>query len=108
MSGGDDWKPGDLALCVNRGEIDCPHGIIFCGGGVPPVGSVSTVSKFGTVRSIETDRSQATCGCGCLLFSDGTSGLSLRFRKIHPHTPDEQDEITIRLLNSAPVKEPVA
>ncbi|WP_390549829.1 hypothetical protein [Qipengyuania sp. MTN3-11] len=38
---------------------------------------------------------------------DGTSSGASRFRKIRPHTPDEEDRETIALLNGAPVKQPV-
>lgn len=83
----DDWKPGDLALCVK-------------GGVVSRVGQIYTVDNVEMLGSL------------CLWFvGQDYSGLlpsfAKNFRKIRPHTPDEQDAETIRLLTGAPVKEPI-
>lgn len=94
MSGGEDWAPGDLALCVNSeprayarkplrsGAIYTVSNVHVCAGvGLELVG-VKSVALYGFDAS--------------------------RFRKIRPHNPDAEDAETIRLLNGAPVREPVA
>ena len=98
----DDWKPGDLALCVR-------------GARRTRAGGVYTVYRVAGVG--------AMCGCGhpleqhfgvCLWFEGvGTPDASgcepwasaSRFRKIRPHTPDAEDAEVIALLNGAGVKE---
>lgn len=78
----DDWKPGDLALCV-LSERD-----------YLPAGSIHTVR---TVMRSETGRLGLT-------FEDveppaGKRGfLAIRFRKINPLTDDERDETWRDLL----------
>ena len=88
----EDWKPGDLALCIKIG--DWIHVISRKIGRGPRAGNVlrvrNVVSREGTTW----------------LFLDGWPGNKMsdaygsrRFRKINPHTPDAEDEETIRLLN---------
>lgn len=98
-----DWQPGDLALCIKsnwRVAVDNGHddrgfrprrgGIyqvhqVFVGGGwlsTWPPGVVGLVF-----------RDAPMCGFNA-------SG----FRKIRPHAPDEEDEITIRLLTGEPAR----
>jgi len=103
----DDWQAGDLALCVRGGRIVCPSHPrrgIHTGKNAPPVGAVKTIAYVGNT----VFPSGVVCRCGQLSFSDGTYSVATRFCKIRPHTPDAEDAETIRLLNSAPVKEPVA
>lgn len=89
-----DWKPGDLALCVNTGltpEGFAPENI--------------TVGQVYTVYAVGIDPA-GRFG----LFLDETEGgkesnggfLAWRFRKINPHTPDAEDRETIELLNRKP------
>lgn len=98
MSGGDDWKPGDLALCVTSRPCQC------CGcpaetvsGRVYTVESLYLFREYGVILVLE--------GVGA---AEGhlRGSAAYRFRKIRPHTPDEEDRATIRLLNGAPVREP--
>lgn len=96
MSGGDqNWQVGDLALCVNDGPVGhywVHSGIIRCGG----------IYKV-ELPFVDHD------GDHCLLLEQHHSGnlsggwLSCRFRKIDPHTADEEDAETIRLLTGQPV-----
>lgn len=84
----DDWKPGDLALCVRSGT--------------------SIRAGFvGVVTRVEV----TPIGTGLWLSgicSDALTGgyHAWRFRKIRPHTPDEEDAETIRLLTGKPVRAP--
>lgn len=99
MSGGDDWQPGDLALCVALPNGHFPNPGHF---GVVP-GGVYTVSKvrnavWGVALDFEEDWEA----------NDEDAFNATYFRKIRPHVPDEEDAETIRLLTGTPVKEPVA
>jgi hypothetical protein len=90
----DDWQPGDLALCVNASP--CPEfGDTGLSGGI-----------IYSVREVLNDH-----GGSSALYGKGDVALRVvgvlhwfpfdakRFRKIRPHTPDEEDRETIRLLN---------
>lgn len=101
-----DWKPGDLALCVD--DAQCP---IYPGteggirkGGVYHVEIVRVVADFAGRECVGLGLDR----CNPVHPASGKVGLhnAIRFRKIRPHTPDEQDAETIRLLTGAPVKEP--
>ena len=102
---GDDWQPGDLALCIKLGPWRrmSSDGTVAKGEG-PPAGRVLEV------RSVLP----GACCSIALKFSDwpdanvrGWAGYDAkRFRKIRPHQPDEEDAETIRLLNGAPVRQP--
>lgn len=99
----DDWKPGDLALCVRGGEItDCDCGGCHAAGWRAGETLVVTAVGYGPAFG------HTICHHPALRLSGGRNGLARRFRKIHPHTPDAEDAETIRLLNGAPVKEPVS
>jgi hypothetical protein len=89
---GDDWKPGDLALCV-RG---CPVGLDDTKpGAIYTVGHVTSALDYsGRVLYLKEAPHR------------GSGSRDYRFRKIHPHTPDEQDAETIRLLNGVPTPAP--
>lgn len=92
----DDWRPGDLALCVK----DRWSGVLtrrqMPEGFGPRAGGVYTV-----VRVVIDPR-----GMTALVFEHWSYTFAARcFRKINPHTPDAEDEETIRLLNGAPAEE---
>lgn len=97
----DDWKPGDLALCVNANWLEDSHGISF-GDHLRP-GAIYTVARVGLNEAERLALWLIEVPC-----EPEWGKRAIRFRKIKPHTPDEEDRETIRLLNSAPVKEPVA
>ena len=88
----EDWKPGDLALCIKIG--DWIHVKSRKIGKGPRAGNVLRV------------RNVVSRGGVTWLFLDGWPGNKIydafaarRFCKINPHTPDAEDEETIRLLN---------
>ena len=100
----DDWQVNDLAICVQAGRIECLGGLcVHTGRTSPPKGAIRVVNAI----TVAIDRGGFPMMCGCLVlhFSDGSSGLSSRFRKIRPHEADEQDRETIALLTA---REPVA
>lgn len=92
----DEWQPGDLALCVRND----PQGVIRKGG-------IYTVEK---VRIGTEGRCNGVLGLKLAgVYAPGTTWgfyAAFGFRKIRPHTPDEEDRETIRLLNGQPVSEP--
>lgn len=93
MSDSDDWRVGDLALCLRRE----PWSISGAKG--PRCGQIFTV------EAVEYD---LTGGKGLILKDCPSKGYhggwrACNFRKIRPHTPDAEDLETIELLNSAPV-----
>lgn len=98
----ENWQPGDLALCVRGGgpewvghfwennadyELRC--------------GAIYRVRWVGLTEDIESSFE------GLKFEGLDWGWLSDRFRKIHPHTPDEEDAETIALLNgkNVPVRE---
>lgn len=92
----DDWKPGDLALCVRGGKDPSSDIPSAQPGRIYTVANVTNCGPFGIGLGFrELPDSQ-----------DWAYGAE-DFRKIRPHTPDEQDAETIRLLNGAPAKEPI-
>lgn len=98
----DDWKPGDLALCVKQGRWRSTLTGRYRRCSMR-AGQVHTVRRFGMCPMSGV----ATLWLEGFLGERGADGFAaVRFRKIRPHTPDEQDEETIRLLTGAPVKEP--
>lgn len=94
---GDDWAPGDLALCVRKEGR----------------GRFLVVGRVYTVLALNTSY-LASHGLGLVLAEERRNepqkvGFVARyFRKIRPHTPDEEDAETIRLLQGKPVREPVS
>lgn len=96
----EDWQAGDLALCV----ADELPGFGFC-----------TLVVIGRVYVVE----EVYVGVGgkhegvLALVLKGNKGRNYPglhhalFRKLRDHTPDAEDEETIRLLNRQPVGEPV-
>ena len=97
MSGGDqNWQVGDLALCVYDGPWGSSHHARRVDAECPKKGSVNAV------------RALALCPRGdlALQFVEYPSDVAFdarAFRKIAPHTPDEEDAETIRLLTGQPV-----
>lgn len=92
----DDWKPGDLALCVNSDPVSGTVWVFGCDlkrGGIYTVSRVwqTTRGAVLTVNEVE-----------CTTISGGFGVY--RFRKINPHTPDAEDRETIELLNRKPVE----
>lgn len=94
----DDWKPGDLGVCVD--DSPCPvypdsNGGIKLHGFYNIIEVRSLQDKFGRWEvGLRLDRHNPVHP------RTGATGFhnACRLRKIHPHTPDEQDEETIRLL----------
>ena len=96
----DDWQAGDLALCVMDGEntrkgqvftVEAVQGPVHYrpGWGLPGGEAIALVFK-------EVRHPRNSFG----------RYISLRFRKIRPHTPDAEDAETIALLTGQPAKEP--
>jgi hypothetical protein len=92
----DDWKPGDLALCVRSGIIRrhrLSRKVVSRGVGL----------KAGAIYSVESVVQRDRDGDLVLFLheidhSDGWGRLASRFRKINPLTDEERDEF-IRELN---------
>lgn len=89
----DDWKPGDLALCVDDSPSDHDYNL-------RPLRR----NAYYIVEGLYAG------GWGLHLFGipepEGapTGWLSDRFRKISPHTPDAEDAETITLLTGKPAQ----
>jgi len=81
----EDWKPGDLAVCVNRRTIICDK---FAHTG----GNCAALTGPAEVVSVEVK----SCGCIRLRFA-ASSGVAQRFRKVRPdqHEPCEAEFITL-------------
>jgi hypothetical protein len=101
MSGGDDWKPGELALCVREGVIWCGPLTAHTGEYAPQKGYCGEVVS--TAPSMMFDGEPCPSGCMDLVFADGRAGLSQRFRRIPPLTDEERDEFLADL--NVPVRE---
>ena len=96
----DDWQPGDLALCVRGGRGRRSAGKV---GGVWKRESGEDSLRSGMIYVVEMVR--FTDGGAPYLKVRGVEGpwLGSRFRKIRPHTPDQEDVATIALMRRAPV-----
>lgn len=89
---GDDWQPGDLALCVKT-----------TGHGTIKAGAVATVER---AAFCEDDGLFGLWFVG-IVSSGYSGGFDARnFRKIRPHTPDAEDAETIALLTGKPAQVP--
>lgn len=96
----EDWKPGDLALCVKSGP-GTESGRIYTVADVCEPGAFTDTGAYNSfgclaLRFTEIDYAAIPhCWSSCT-----------RFRKIRPHTPDEEDRETIALLtgNKQPVE----
>lgn len=93
MSKEEDWQPGDLALCV----AETPNPFLNNPRAVP--GSIHTVEAVCPGWDVPI----MLVLCGAYSHHPTKGHRSSRFRKIRPHTPDEEDEETIRLLKGDPV-----
>ena len=96
----DDWKSGDLALCVRGGRY--PK-VYSARKSFPVSGRIYTVVSYAKdVEFIDGPRAG-------LFFSDAPMNRgarvwsACRFRKIYPHVPDAEDEETIALMRGSPV-----
>ena len=91
----DDWKVGDLALCVRA----CPFG-----NDATRPGHAYSVTQI-RINGVNWDGTRSTGlrfqGVARWGYSD-----SRRFVKVTPPEADEFDRETIELLNRAPAKEP--
>ena len=87
----DDWKPGDLALCVRVGLIECEFSI-HTGKDAPPPGSVEEVVAVGLARDTFGPHVGRPCGCVDLTFASGKGAVGQRCRKINPLTDEEREE----------------
>ena len=103
---GDDWQPGDLALCVNDAP---PRESYFRRRGWKAFplrkGSIHVVRQ---IAAAENGKIGLLFEGVCAGRYDRT-GIEIvfhpsRFRKIRPHTPDAEDRETIALLNGKPAK----
>lgn len=90
----DDWKPGDLALCVNRDPGPGKRWLYGCKlrrGGIYTVEAVWRSAQYGpllTVREVP-----------CTSNSGGFG--TCRFRKINPLTDEERDAFLAELKELA-------
>ena len=101
----DDWKVGDLALCVN--DDPCP---VYPGteGGIRK-GDRYVVIQVRFWRDVWRQPQTALVldRCNPVHPISGKRGghNAFRFKRITPHTPDAEDAEVIALLNGAGVKE---
>lgn len=102
MSGSDDWKPGDLALCVRSSRNHGRYGSTPVGAGRPYTVIGVTVGLPGYTDAGET----ALILDGVICRSPAGAYHHSLFRKIHPHTPDAEDAETIALMRAKPVRQP--
>jgi hypothetical protein len=101
----DDWQVGDLALCVNAGPLRD-----ICGdGGIETARAYVLGLRVGCIYTV-THVVRCHCGkhIGLGAQAERVGGVADRFRKIRPHTPDQEDRETIALLTGVPVAEPVS
>jgi hypothetical protein len=97
-----DWAPGDLALCVRDGIIQCQNRVRHLGSRVRR-GQVREVLSVQVPPPCE-DGEPCDCGCRALFFAGGVSGVTVRFVKATPLAADEWDRETIALLTGKPAK----
>lgn len=96
----EDWKVGDLALCVDARKI----------GRLPLFCYRRTGLKKGAIYQVSGMAVSPDTGNLLLILRDfDASGFrhypaAFRFKRIPSHTPDAEDAETIRLLTGAPVR----
>jgi hypothetical protein len=92
MIGGENWAPGDLALCVQNGVDLCPCGCgaLNIGGACPPVGSMYRVTSVRCTTASDIIAGDPECEETVLELEHGFFGGAYRFRKIHPLTDEER------------------
>jgi hypothetical protein len=92
MAVSDDWKVGDLAVCVVTGALPCPHdsipGMLHRGGWCPKDERAREVVAISESSVNQGAHIGEMCGCISLTFADGSRANSSRCRKIRP------DELT--------------
>jgi hypothetical protein len=91
-----DWQPGDLALCVRNSDQKLGTTKLVMPGRIYTVTGIYVSGKCGSLALVLAEAKP----------SKNPGFHAFLFRKIRPHTPDEEDRETIRLLNSEPVLEP--
>ena len=95
-----DWRPGDLALCVNdepprvvNGHLETPDPTPLRAGAVYTVLRVARdVRGYGYL--------------GLAVHTTDSGWFADRFRKLDPHAPDEDDREIIALYTYAPLQTP--
>lgn len=98
----EDWKAGDIAVCVADGVIRCPHR-----NDTVHTGRVTHARKGGIYRVTSTAPSYVETGdffCGCidLRLEGAGAGVSSRFRKLN----DEPDDAKLiaRIKKCKPIR----
>jgi len=94
----EDWKPGDLALCVTVDDRVQPDGITATAGRYLKLGRIYVVAAVATITP--TRRRPGLY----LVLCDGGHAGAWRFRKIHPHQEDADDREVIAMLTYAPLE----
>jgi len=99
----DDWKVGDLALCIKIGRWTDHES-----GNNPEYGSVYKVSEIWSATGCD-GLALVLEGLECTLDGVWQDFLATRFRKIHPDTEpaNADDAAWLKDLLKRPVKEPV-
>lgn len=93
----DEWQVGDLALCVDasRNPSSLKEGMIYLVSGIhPPSDCPFDNGAIGLFLA------------GVVIKSISGAANANRFRRIPPHTIDDEDRETIRLLTGEPVHLP--
>lgn len=81
----ENWAVGDLAVCVDDGQISCGCGKKHNNSeGRCVAGRTSKVAKIVEARNISVKCAISGCCCETLVLDNGTAGLSIRFRKVKP------------------------
>ena len=96
----DDWKVGDLALCVDTSPRKFPQGTAVAGSRLRK-GAIYTVTKVAIHPIVGLQ-------CLWLLEEPTDSAGAYRFRKITPEEADDFDLETIELMNRKTVGETLA
>ena len=95
---GDDWKPGDIALCVNNSDW----------GGINPRGNRLRVGRPYEVLFVTAAQEwvDGSIGVGLFIVGPQNSGFGDwfegRFRKVTPDAPTADDREVIALLTGKP------
>jgi hypothetical protein len=113
MSGGDDWAPGDLALCVHD-RTWCPGGFERAPDECSRVKSMlfPRVGSEWRVTGVQIHfREEEGCDLLYLKLAGQPSDVVFDarcFTKLREHEADAEDAETIALLTGKPVREPAA
>jgi hypothetical protein len=87
----DNWKRGDLALCVANDFSTRNYPDI---GELPRIGAIYGVNDVAWHSGLKVD------GLALIGMPDDAYFEATAFRRINPHRPDMDDLETIRLLNA--------